>query len=188
MTKEERIIVGGRWLSLAQMHGRDISAAGLTEMLNAVMDLPGDRLMAAMDQWVKNSLFPRHPTPAELRLTIEPLLNPRDLAVATIGRIKEAVRMFGWPKPTAAREFIGDAGWLFVERAGGWQAVCESPDLNLNDTGVVAQLRDSIESDIKLERSGVDMSRPLIEQMKERRGLESASEIVKRLVPKKEEK
>lgn len=40
-------------------------------------------------------------------------------------RIVQAISDFGWSSPASAREFIGELGWLVVQRAGGWESVCD---------------------------------------------------------------
>lgn len=186
MTNEERNRIGHLWVGLAQMYGKDIAPAALAVMLKAIDDIPALAIEKALNDWVRTSKLGRYPFPADIRDLAMPAADPRVLAIATVGRIKEAIDMFGWPQPSKARAFIGDTGWRYVERCGGWQAVCEKPELNIHEPNVTAQMRDSIEADIKLKRAGFDMDKPLIEQSKSQ-GLESASDILKRIAPKKEE-
>lgn len=65
------------------------------------------------------------PSVKTIRELIRPAANPEHDAIEAANRIVEAMERFGWPNPRDARAFIGELGWLVVEREGGWESVCE---------------------------------------------------------------
>ena len=124
------------------------------------------------------------PMPADIKAFLNKEMDPRALAIATVGKIKEAISKFGWPQPTKAREHIGEDGWRVIERYGGWQAVCEKPELNIHEPNVTAQMRDAIEADLKLGRAGYDLDKPLIEQGGQKSSELGPADFTKLIKPK----
>lgn len=174
-------------IDMASFYSYEMEKRQLEMYVDVLSKFPEQAVLDAGRAYVlnpKNSKFPI--PPHSIMVHFFPETDPRSLAIATVGRIKEAINLFGWPKPNDARTYIGDQGWRYIERCGGWQSVCEKPELNINEPNVHAQMRDAIEADIKLDRSGFDMDKPLIEQSKQKPGLENASEIITRLLPKNE--
>jgi len=56
-----------------------------------------------------------------------------------VGLIYEAVELYGYPNPEAARKHIGEIGWRAVFSVGGWMAICSTP--SDQDSTLRAQLR-----------------------------------------------
>ncbi len=161
-----RISIGELWIGLAQMYGKDISKPSMSIMLNAISDLDSRAVEKVLNEWAKTSKLGRHPFPAEIREKINPQLNSKDLARDTSMRVVQAVQKFGYTQPEEAETFIGPAGWVAVKRWGGWKYICEGLGVTLDVTTFAAQLRDLLESQVNLERSGVDLNKPAIEQSK----------------------
>jgi hypothetical protein len=55
-------------------------------------------------------------------------LGHEEIARELAERIAGAIRRFGYTQPRRAEEFLGAAGWLTIEKLGGWQNICESTD------------------------------------------------------------
>jgi len=84
-----------------------------------------ERLCKALDFIIANRRS-RDPLPSirEIREIVSPEIDPEAEAIEAAGRIVQAVSSIGPYQPEKAREFIGELGWLVVERDGGWQNVC----------------------------------------------------------------
>lgn len=165
MIEQERIRVGEQWMALALMYeGKTIPSAALRLMLDAVDDLPFEKVMKALSDWTKDKKSTRHPLPGQLRSMVNPEADPRALAIGTALKIRGAVREFGWCNPDDAKKSIGEIGWRYVEQFGGWQHICENLGTTINENSFMAQARDAIESNINLNRIGFDSEKPLLEQ------------------------
>lgn len=126
------------------------------------------------------------PRPADLIAFLNPTADSKDLARDTAMRVQHAVSKFGWNNPRGAREYIGDAGWVTVERFGGWEYVCANLGTELQVTTFIAQCRDSIESQVNLQRMGFNPALPAIEQSRETKrgqGLTQIGDVIKNLLP-----
>jgi hypothetical protein len=55
-----------------------------------------------------------------------PPKNPESDAIDAANRIGEAIVKFGYNNELAAKDFIGELGWLIVQRQGGWEAICQN--------------------------------------------------------------
>lgn len=166
MKPEERRIVGKCWLNLAQMYGKEIPQQTLTMMLDAVQDLDTQKMLDAFPRWASTSKLGRYPYPVELRELVEPTADNRDMARETSLRIKQAVTKFGYVNQRDARLFIGEEGWIVVERFGGWVHLCQNLGTEIPEHAFLAQCRDALESQLKLKGAGFDIAQPVIEQAK----------------------
>lgn len=72
----------------------------------------------------------RMPSIRDLRELVQPEVSPEQDAVEAVARIGEAMTKFGWANPKDARKFIGELGWVIVEREGGWESICEKTTLD----------------------------------------------------------
>lgn len=165
MNPSDRSRVGEQWMALGLLYdGREIPRPALKLMLDAISDLEADRVLQAFREWVNDKKSTRYPTPGQLRALVRPSPDPRSMAIATSLRVREAISKFGWCNARSAREYVGESGWKFVERFGGWLHLCENLGVNLNENTFLAQARDAIESDISLNKIGFDTDQPLLEQ------------------------
>lgn len=181
MTAADRIRIGELWLAVASVYGRDIPRIALKVMLDAVQDMPADSVASALSAWIKDPNARSFPTPGQIREKIMPTLDAKDLARETALRIRHAVGKFGWPNPRDAADFIGPDGWSVVMQYGGWQHVCENLGTNIPEASFIAQCRDAIESRVRLQRQGIDVSKPSLDQAASRGQLESSGEILKKI-------
>lgn len=128
----------------------------------------------------KNEKFPK-PIHKIMEGHIQQVPDSVDLARDTALRIRQAITKFGWNKAGKAKEFIGEAGWNIVERFGGWMYLCENLGVKIQEATFYAQCRDAIQSQINLERAGINTNLPSIEQSK---GKAQIMGVVKKLTDK----
>lgn len=193
MTHEERVQIGSMWIAIAEMNGKEISQVSLKLMIDSVSDLPGNKIIQAMNQWIATSKQPRPPLPAEIRELVLPKSSDRDLAVDISRNIDCAISRHGWNWEegyyghdgqywedssynrfnTFKAAFISELGviaWHAVCSRGGWHMVRNSAN-EMEEGTFIAQLRDQIECSMSLSRSGVDVTR--IEMPKKQAPLDS---------------
>lgn len=148
----------GLMIFMCEYYSREISK-DMAELMASDYRSEGfivGEVLNAWNQWRKRPNCVRMPTPGDLLGILKPQLNPREEAIRRLAKIKESVRKFGWPSPGKAKEYLGEIIWRDVERMGGWKHLCESPDLNLHDSIIYAQVRDGLSSSVQAERSGID--------------------------------
>lgn len=196
MTEHERKHIAKIWHGLAQMYGREIHTTALGMMLNAVDDLNFHEIEKALNDWARESKLGRHPFPAEVREKLKPTLNVKDVAREDAMRIVQAVSKFGYMRGSDAKTFVGERGWVAVERWGGWGYVCSSLGVTIELNAFVAQTRDMLESHATLQNQGHDLDQPVQVQggnfttmiQSSKKGLESTSDILQKLINKGERK
>lgn len=143
MNHEERNTIARRWMALAATHGKIFNKEAWTMMLDSVGDLPYERLKNALEGWLAGPKARTFPFPIDLREMIVPPVNDDDVAREAASRVIAAVTKFGWAQPGAAKEWVGELGWVGVVRAGGWQYICENLGRRELPHGMFqAQLRD----------------------------------------------
>lgn len=142
MNQEERLAIGKMWLALAGMYGKEIDAAALKIMLDAVSDLDSKRIAHALMDWAQNSKQNRHPLPADVRSFVKPETDKDAASREAASRVSTAVSKFGYTNPEEARAFVGELGWHIVERHGGWSYLCQNLGVTIDLTTFHAQARD----------------------------------------------
>lgn len=91
--------------------------------------------------------IPRFPTVAEV---VKRIPGQNENTQELVGKILEAVELFGYPSPDKAKLHIGEVGWMAVCYFGGWKSICDFPG---NEPGILrAQLRMATESAIDKSR------------------------------------
>lgn len=154
MTKQESVVVGEAWLSLAQIYGKELQAPALKIILHAISDLDKNAVMAALGKWAAVSKQGRHPYPIEIREMVNPTIDEDSIARETASRVMSAVRQFGYTRPTEAKVYIGDLGWRIVARYGGWQTLCDELGVSLDVGTFQAQVRDLAKSLRQFAKAG----------------------------------
>jgi hypothetical protein len=123
------------------LYVEDLADLSLLDVSQALMDL-------RRDPKTKHC-----PTPAAIRDRIKPQPTDENQAIEVVGRVVEALSKHGWNNHEKAKEHIGELGWLFIQREGGWLTVCES--LTYDDMGTFkAQARNSIKALLASARAG----------------------------------
>lgn len=116
----KKLLVG-----LAEVYGTTLSDQRLQLYADLLSDIPFPVLTEAARAIMRDPNIRQFPLPAQIREKAMPGANPEHEAIEAVNRIVEAMNRFGWPDPTGARAFIGELGWMVVERSGGWSLLCE---------------------------------------------------------------
>lgn len=169
----------------AEYYGRQIGPGTIATMADDLAEFPQHAVLAAYARYRKDPANRAFPMPAQIIGILTRDVGPRDLAIETAGRIRKAISEFGWNNPRDAKTFIGESGWGVIDSFGGWAHLCENLGVTINETTFYAQLRDTVESKIKLNKANYDSDRPALDQARDR-GLKSASEIIAGLIPERE--
>jgi hypothetical protein len=179
MNQQERIMVGEKWLAVAQMFSRELNQVALKMLLDSVSDLDCNKVCESLDKWVRTSKLGRHPYPAEIREMVNPTLDSDSKGKLAASRVVEAVSRFGYSNQDDARKFIGELGWDAVRRFGGWQYVCENLGATIQLSTFQAQVRDICTSTDKAALIGMSNSPIQISYSENRIGIESKNPLQK---------
>lgn len=100
-----------------------------------------DRVCRALDQIIveRNSKDP-FPSIKEIRMAIDPELDPDQEAVVIASKIAGTVSRIGPYRWELAKDLIGDIGWKIVQCEGGWENICQTLTYD-NQTTLKAQWR-----------------------------------------------
>lgn len=167
----------------AAYYNRDIKGEIVQMMAADLDDLDPGKCIAAYTQWRRNPANRAFPLPAQIRELVNPeeFISPEAQAREIAARIVGAITKFGWPNGAAAENYIGPVGWQAVQRAGGWNYLCQNVGVTLNPLTLQAQMRDGIEGTLRYGSSSMNKALQQGERPKEQTGLESASEVIKRI-------
>jgi hypothetical protein len=155
LTSEERKAVGADWLEIGSLMGKNFSNRAWSMMLNAIDDLPASKVLAVLGGWLGGKNAKQFPMPYDIRQLIAPDPDDENIARESASRVIAAVSKFGYMQAVAAREWVGELGWIAVERAGGWTFVCENLGTrHLPATTFSAQVRDLIGAQVQLAKAG----------------------------------
>lgn len=192
MNQEQRNQIGRTWVDVARMYGKELQPGTLRIMLDAVVDLDPDRVLAELRRWVQESRRMTFPLPGELRHMIIPQVDPDAMAREIAGRCVDAIKRFGWPQPENAREYIGEHGWTAIEHSGGWMHFCREHGVGIDPGIFSAQARETIKG--RIVHGADNINRAIAMNEPERRkelpftempkilGLVPASHVVKDLL------
>lgn len=155
MTQDQRNTIGEIWTHLAVNYKRDATRGSIRLLINGVSDLPYDRVRDVLENWMAGKQARDFPLPYHVRDAINPKPDDETMARAAAARVIEAVGKYGWAQSALARAWIGELGWIGVQRIGGWQFLCENLGNELSLTTVQAQIRDLLAAESKLGRLGI---------------------------------
>lgn len=151
----------------------------MTMMINAVSDLPADKVLYAIDEWSRVSKQPRHPFPAEVRELAGGGVSADAEATAAASRIHQAIVDFGSWRGSEAQLAIGSLGWAVVKRFGGWQRVCEMVGVDYDKSAFLAHAKSIAKSEAEYSRAGRHDEAPQLPEPPPRGGgLQSIGEIM----------
>lgn len=138
---------------------RPVMTETVTIWLDSLNDIDHDLVHMALRKWFNDPKATRPPTPGQIREIIFPQMNERNEAVEAASRIVAAAPKFGHQGKSnreAARAYVGELGWMAVERIGGWQYLCENLGTKVLPLTVAqAQLRDACEAIAKRAKAGL---------------------------------
>lgn len=154
MTGEERKTVQRHLLVLSELYGRQLSTGAIILMSDALHDLDCQKVIAALTRYAADPTSRSFPLPGQIRHLVAPNPSDTENALEAVNRIIEGMAKYGWTQPDRAKQFIGDLGWLVVQREGGWQRVCETSN-NDNLPTLKAQWRELAKALTVRSKAGV---------------------------------
>lgn len=157
-----KILVG-----LAQLTGRNMNLDGITLFVDAVEPvLSLEEFTMAVRTWQeKNRAFPM---PVDLIEIVRPPIVEKDEAQIVVNKIIEAIKTHGYtwtqwvPKDryvggsweADAKAYLGELGFHVVKAWGGWGSIHESYFSAGEETVWRAQLRDFVQTQVRLAKAG----------------------------------
>lgn len=142
-------------LALAEIYGIKMTELRLNGYMTVLKDLTADELKTAFNRILEDENRERFPLPAQIKAMARPTIDPRDAAIESLDRLRQAVVKHGWPKPEEARKFLTSQEWAFVERRGGWAHFCGSEENNFNEPVIYAQMRDALQAENRTKVKGL---------------------------------
>lgn len=140
--------------SMAEFYGEPLTETRLKMYLQILKPFSLAEVKAGCQKCMENSKIYRMPLPAVMIEAIRGQRDPKDMALESLDRIRNAIRVYGWQQSEKAKEYLSDDEWSFVCRRGGWQRLCSDRENNLNDTSVYAQMRDSLTTQYRNIQAG----------------------------------
>ena len=208
MNLEERKKISALILQTAIYYNRQINKQVIAMMLDDLLDIPAGLIINAYNVYRKNPANKHFPMPAQIRSIVYPetLLSERDIANELVRKIENAVKKHGWNwesgifsngefywngsnsryksfKEAVCSE-VGEVGWSAICARGGWQCVRNSAN-QMDEGTFVAQLRDQIESLIRIKKSGVDITQLVISSENKNQIDGTTKSIIQSLLAKK---
>lgn len=169
----------------AVYYGQQLPDPVLLMQADDLKDLPSEEVIKAYQTYRRNPKNVRMPLPAQIRAIVQPEVDPDFAAREIADRIVGAVPKYGWPNGKDARLYIGEVGWSYVQRLGGWSWICESMGSTINPDSFKAQARESLKG--HLLHSPQQIEKAITGRAEPRPGLQSANDIMKSLLGNKEE-
>lgn len=152
MNLEEKKQVKACWVKLSMYYQYPLQDAVVEMYADDLSDLSFNETIHALNEYRLNPKNNRVPLPGAIRALVIPIVDDDSIAREAASRIISAIKKFGWPSPTEAKEYIGELGWRIVERNGGWSALCEN--LMENQIGIFqAQARDLAKTQVQFSRA-----------------------------------
>jgi len=146
MTTEEKNKLSKIYDSTCKAFDKILDSEVLKMQIEDLSDLNFNQVVYALSKYrtdAKNNTWPRA---NKIREIINPTRTHETMANESASRIRKAISDYGWCDPTGARNYIGELGWQVVNRAGGWQYICENHGVLLSPLTFHAQARDLAKS------------------------------------------
>lgn len=121
MKELKKLLIG-----LAETFGTTLSEQRMAIYVEILKNQPLMEVQRAINEILTDSRYKFFPLPAVILEHIAPPLNTDHDAIESANRIVQAIANFGYYQAEGAKRFIGELGWLVVEREGGWEGLCES--------------------------------------------------------------
>jgi hypothetical protein len=159
LQNEEVRKIAALYKTLSIYYGQNISDEVISLYAHHLADEPFDAVYAALRELNREKNRRTLPLPADVFAKLNPENTSLESARIAANNIIAAIPKFGHTNPTRAKEFIGDLGWLVVERMGGWHLVCQESDVSTIQIRL-AQMRDLAESLHQQSKNGTLKLRP----------------------------
>lgn len=185
MTQQEKQEIKKAWVLLSAYYQVQLRDEVIAMYAEDVADLPFENIMNAFHDYRKNPKHTRCPIPAQIRAIVSPAEDDDSMAKEAAARIIAAVSKHGRMRPKEASEYIGELGWLCVQKQGGWWSVCNY--VNDNPIGSFqAQIRDLAGAQIKLARAGKLDIPPALPSPDSNKQVGQIGDMVKQLADQKQ--
>lgn len=124
MTIAEKQKLKALFVAMSHYYGHVIPDAALALYVGDLADLSFPEVEHALHELRRDPTRKQCPLPAVIRNHILPVPSDEQQAIEASARIVEAIAKIGPYKSVDARRFIGELGWLVVQREGGWEQAC----------------------------------------------------------------
>lgn len=121
MKEIKKLLIG-----LAETFGTTLSEQRLGLYANVLKNCAPEDVERAIGEILTDPAQKFFPLPAMILEHVAPQVKPDHEAVEAANRIVQAIADIGYYRQDDAKLFIGELGWLVVQREGGWQGLCES--------------------------------------------------------------
>lgn len=158
MNQQERDTLGLQLTKIATVYGHELTKPQTSAFINALIEyFPAnlENYLSALQSYVTDKKHSKFPAPFQLAQYLGNELTAESAALEVAGRVRQAVSEFGWIAPEKARAYIGEVGWTFVQRYGGWQYLCENLGTEIPVATFFAQARDGAKGIIESAHKGV---------------------------------
>jgi hypothetical protein len=147
-------------LNMARFYNYELEKRQLEMYVNVLQQFPETVVMRAGQDYMRDIKNTRFPIPPHsiLKDYLPQKPDQKDLAREAASRVIAALSKFGAPNGSAAKEYIGELGWMAVQRHGGWLVLCETTGNGFGltpPTMLQAQIRDLCESTQNLAAAGI---------------------------------
>lgn len=125
MTSRQAFI--SKFVLLAEMCGKSLSEDLVAMYEKSLSQLGYEKLSYVIEQIILER-GDRDPFPSirTIREKVVPTPSAESEAIDAANRISEAMAKYGYGRREEAKQFIGELGWLIVQRQGGWENLCEN--------------------------------------------------------------
>lgn len=135
MTVKEMIIL------TATYYSKTLSEPLLAMYCDDLEGLPAQKIIDAYRAYRRDPRNRSFPIPAQIRAMIENEPTNDAIAREIVARIVSAIGSFGWNNSSEAKKFIGQTGWLAVDRIGGWSYLCQEYGLTIQPGQFMPQIK-----------------------------------------------
>ena len=179
LSQEERNQLGIKLTKVALLFGVEKTGEQISMFIQTMQEFfPSscEKYINAIDVYCSDEKNKFFPTPVQLRGYIQGELSKRATGNEVATRIQYAISKFGYPNPKEAAEHIGELGWNYIQRLGGWEYLCQNFGVSIHTTTFHAQCRGCIESMIETSHLGI-FNQPIGIPAPRSQGLLSSKEI-----------
>lgn len=155
LTVTEKNNISQLYAATCKAFDKTLEPEVLKMQVEDLSDLDYLQIVDALTAYRRDGKNIHWPRANKLRELIIPKQSKESLANEAASRIRKAISDFGWCNSTKARAYIGELGWAVVERAGGWQFLCENHGVDLNQLTFHAQARDLAKAIIESSELGI---------------------------------
>jgi len=163
MTKEQKQQVKKLWLQLSLYYQTQMKDEIFEMYVQDVEDLDFDLVVRELGAYRRNPKHFRPPLPAHIRAALDSgSIDPDIAARESVSLLLSAITKFGYIGHDQAKEYVGELGWLVVERHGGWSRLCQQMGASIDPNIFQAQARELIKSQITFSKMGVKDYKPTL--------------------------